>query len=81
MRRFRRVFIGEASECKCDRQDRILIPPTLRQYAKLEKEIVLVGSLKHFEIWSKDLWDAEKAELGGDILREELSTDIDKLGL
>ena len=81
MRRFRRVFIGEASECKCDRQDRILIPPTLRQYAKLEKEIVLVGSLKHFEIWSKDLWDAEKAELGGDILREELSTDIDNLGL
>ena len=33
MRRFRRVFIGGASECFCDRQDRILIPPILRDYA------------------------------------------------
>ncbi|MDJ0816380.1 MAG: division/cell wall cluster transcriptional repressor MraZ [Desulfobacterales bacterium] len=81
MRRFRRVFIGEASECKCDKQDRILIPPTLREYAKLEKEIVLVGALKHFEIWSKALWNAEKTELEDDLLREELSTEIDNLGL
>lgn len=81
MRRFRRVFIGEAAECKCDKQDRILIPPTLREYAKLEKEIVLVGALKHFEIWSKELWNAEKTELGNDLLREELSAEIDNLGL
>jgi MraZ protein len=33
MRRFRRVFIGGAHECNCDKQDRILIPPTLREYA------------------------------------------------
>ncbi len=81
MRRFRRVFVGEAAECKCDKQDRILIPPTLRQYAKLEKEIVLVGALKHFEIWSKERWDTEKTELGGDMLKEELSIEIDNLGL
>ena len=81
MRRFRRVFVGEAAECRCDKQDRILIPPTLRQYAKLEKEIVLVGALKHFEIWSKERWDTEKTELGSDILKEELSIEIDHLGL
>ena len=81
MRRFRRVFIGEAAECKCDKQDRILVPPTLREYARLEKEIVLVGALRHFEIWSKALWDTEKTELEGDLLREELSTEIDNLGL
>ena len=81
MRRFRRVFIGEASKCNCDKQDRILIPPTLRQYAKLEKEIVLVGALKHFEIWNRDLWEAEKAELGGDIFRPELAADVENLGL
>ena len=33
MRRFRRVFIGGAFECNCDKQGRILIPPSLRQYA------------------------------------------------
>jgi MraZ protein len=33
MRRFRRVFIGGAFECTCDKQDRILIPSTLRAYA------------------------------------------------
>ncbi len=81
MRRFRRVIIGQASECNCDKQGRILIPPTLRQYAKLEKEIVLVGALKHFEIWSREPWEAEKLELGSDILKEELSTKIDILGL
>jgi MraZ protein len=81
MRRFRRVIIGQASECNCDRQDRILIPPTLRQYAKLEKEIVLVGVLKHFEIWSKDQWVIENEVCETDMLKEDLSADIAELGL
>ena len=81
MRRFRRVFIGEAAECSCDKQERILIPPTLRQYAELEKEIVLVGVLKHFEIWSREHWANEKTDLGSDLQKEELSNQIAKLGL
>jgi MraZ protein len=81
MRQFKRVFIGEASECNCDKQDRILIPPTLRQYAKLEKEIVLVGVLKHFEIWSREQWTDQKTELGSVMQKEELSKEIAKLGL
>jgi len=59
MRRFRRVFIGGAFECTCDKQERILVPPSLRQYAALDKEIVLVGVLDHFEIWSRENWDSE----------------------
>ena len=81
MRRFRRVIIGQAAECNCDRQDRILIPPTLRQMAKLEKEIVLVGVLKHFEIWSRDQWENENADCETDMLKEDLSIEIAKLGL
>ena len=81
MRRFRRVFIGEASECMCDKQERILIPPTLRQDTHLEKDIVLVGVLKHFEIWSREHWENEKKDLGSDLEKEELSIEIAKLGL
>ena len=81
IRRFRRVFIGGASECNCDKQDRILIPQALREYAKLKKEIVLVGVLDHFEIWRRDKWDLESAELDKDMQSEEVRNEIAKLGI
>jgi MraZ protein len=81
MRRFRRVFIGTASECNCDKQDRILIPAPLRQYAGIDKEIVLVGVLDHFEIWSRENWDQENAALERDLQQEAVRDEITKLGL
>lgn len=81
MRRFRRVFIGGAFECACDRQDRILIPQNLRQYAELDKEIVLVGVLDHFEIWSRKSWDRENIHLDKDMKKEDVRNEIAKLGL
>jgi MraZ protein len=81
MRRFRRIFIGEAAECACDRQGRVLVPPTLRQYAELVKDIVLAGVLDHFEIWSKEKWDDEKMLLKEDMKEEDFSNEIAKLGL
>ena len=81
MRRFRRVFIGGAFECFCDRQERILIPPTLREYAKFDKEIVLVGVLDHFEIWAKESWERENTVLEQDIQREDVRNEIARLGL
>jgi MraZ protein len=81
MRRFRRVFIGAASECNCDKQDRILIPAPLRLYAGFNKEIVLVGVLDHFEIWSRDNWEQENAALERDLQKEAVRDEITKLGL
>jgi len=81
MRRFRRVFIGGAFECACDKQDRILIPQNLRQYAELDKDIVLVGVLDHFEIWSRQSWDRENIHLEKDMKKEEVRNEIAKLGL
>jgi MraZ protein len=81
MRRFRRIFVGGASECLCDRQGRILIPPPLREYAQLEKDIVLAGVTDHFEIWSKGNWDKEKALLEKDMQKEEIQNEVAKLGL
>jgi MraZ protein len=81
MRRFRRVFIGGAFECSCDKQDRILIPQSLRQYADLDKEIVLVGVLEHFEIWARQKWEQENISLEKDFKKEEVRNEIAKLGL
>jgi MraZ protein len=81
MRRFRRVFIGGAFECSCDKQDRILIPSTLRAYASLDKDIVLVGALERFEIWSRENWDKEVLNLDEDMQNEEVRREIDELGI
>lgn len=81
MRRFRRVFIGGAFECTCDKQDRILVPSTLREYAGLDKDIVLVGALERFEIWSRENWDKEVFSLDEDLQNEEVRREIDELGI
>ncbi len=81
MRRFRRVFIGGAHECLCDKQDRLLIPPSLRQYAGLNKEIVLVGVLDHFEIWSRENYENEELMLANDLKDPEARNEIAKLGI
>jgi MraZ protein len=75
------VFIGGAFECVCDKQERILVPPSLRQYAGLEKEIVLVGVLDHFEIWSRENWDKENTHMEEDMSKEVVRNEIAKLGL
>jgi len=82
MRRFRRVFIGGSSDCPLDKNGRILVPPSLRQYAKLEKDIVLVGVLDHFEIWARSQWEAENRVFEDeDMQNEEVKNEIAKLGL
>ena len=81
MRRFRRLFIGGAFDCSIDKQDRILIPPILRQYSELDKEIVLVGVLDHFEIWSRAHWDQENQNLIDALKQEDVRNEIAKLGL
>jgi MraZ protein len=58
MRAFVRYFFSGATECPLDRQGRILIPPSLREFAELEKEAVVAGLANRIEIWSKRRWDA-----------------------
>jgi MraZ protein len=39
-----------------DKQGRILIPPVLRQYANLKRDVVLVSALEKFRVWDKEAW-------------------------
>ena len=55
-RKFSRFFFAGAATCELDKQGRILIPPVLREFADLQKDVVSVGVLNRIEIWSKDNW-------------------------
>lgn len=82
LRRFRRFFIGAAAECPIDKQGRILIPPELRNYALLEKDIVLVGVMDHFEIWNKERRaEEDRIMQEEDMKKEEVKSEIAQLGL
>jgi len=70
-----RFFISAASECPVDPNGRVIIPTTLRKYADLNQDVVLVGMTKRFEIWSKDKWQKvfEQAERDLSSIGEKLA--------
>ena len=55
-RKFLRFFFSGAASCEVDKQGRILIPPVLREYAGLDKEVVTAGVFTRIEIWDKSRW-------------------------
>ncbi|MFP1769897.1 division/cell wall cluster transcriptional repressor MraZ [Lonsdalea quercina] len=55
-RRVQRLLLGHASECQMDGAGRLLIASTLRQHAKLTKEVMLVGQFNKFELWDEQTW-------------------------
>jgi len=59
-RRIQRLLIGHATELELDRNGRILLPALLREYAGLDKTIMLVGQGKRFEIWGEAQWQLHR---------------------
>ncbi|MCM3784435.1 division/cell wall cluster transcriptional repressor MraZ [Neobacillus mesonae] len=56
-RAFTRFFFSGATECELDKQGRVNLPPNLRDYAKMDKECVVLGVSNRVEIWSKGIWE------------------------
>ena len=55
-----RVLSANAVDCEPDAQGRILIPAKLREYAGLQKEVVVIGSFDRAEIWNAERWAREE---------------------
>src|SRR5512143_3766748 len=72
LRAFQRFIISGVEECPLDRQGRILIPNSLRAYAKLNREVSLVGTTRCFEIWDRQTYEAHRQELERSIKEEVL---------
>jgi len=52
-----RLVIGHATESEIDSQGRFLIPNPLREYASIQKKIILLGQGSKFELWSENIWN------------------------
>lgn len=78
-RRFARFFVAGATPCELDKQGRILLPATLREFAGLEKDVVLTGMLNRIEIWSKDKWNENNSL--DDVAMDEIAEQMTDLGL
>lgn len=76
-REFTRFLLGGATEVELDSQGRILVPAFLREYAELEKEVVLVGMGNHIEVWSK----AKYEQVMSDTNIEEIAEELDEAGI
>lgn len=61
-RRLQRLLIGHATECELDGSGRILLPPPLREFAGLDKGVVMIGQGNKFELWDEGTWNTQRAE-------------------
>lgn len=78
-RRIQRLLIGHATDITLDGSSRALLPPLLREYARLEKRVVMIGQGNKFEIWDEGQWQDRRAtwlqeESSGEGLPDEMKT-------
>lgn len=59
-RRTKQMMRGYATDCQLDSQGRILIPQELREYARLQKQAVILGQGNKFEIWNQKSWEKQR---------------------
>lgn len=77
-RQFSRFFLAGAASCEVDKQGRVLLPGVLREFAALEKDVVLVGVSTRVEIWSRERWEECLDTYDGDM--DEVAENMAELG-
>jgi MraZ protein len=81
VRRLQRQIVGHATDVDLDGQGRILVSASLREYASLEKQIVLVGQGNKFEIWDEQAWNSQRDAWLDDELAGDPAAALDSLSL
>ncbi len=76
-RQFARFFLAGAAQVEVDKQGRILLPANLREFAGLDKDVVLVGVGSRIEIWSKEKYE----DAGEDVDMDDIASAMESLGL
>jgi len=74
VRSFARFFLSGASELEIDKQGRVLIPPNMREYANIDKDLIIIGVGSRIEIWSTEKWAIynQSAEASYELIAESL---------
>ena len=75
----KRIYVAGAIECTLDKHGRLMIPPMLREYAGLTRDIVWAGMVKTTELWAKEHWKLEVETSRAD--RVSISRALTELGL
>lgn len=78
-RSFIRFFFSGASECEVDKQGRVLIPQNLREYAKLDKDVYIIGVSTRVEIWDKTHWETYSSD--DNISPDKIAEKMAELGI
>ena len=78
---FARHFLAGASDVEVDKQGRVLLPPNLREFAGLVKDVVLVGMGNRIEIWDQDKWRDAQLDEDDEETMEDIAERMDELGL
>ena len=79
-RALQRLIIGYATDVEMDKSGRMLVPPPLREFAKLDKQIVLIGQGSKFEIWDDASWQQNTTDIiAANINKDDLIGDLGTL--
>jgi MraZ protein len=78
-RSFVRLMLSGAADVELDMQGRILIPEYLKQYAGLDKNVILAGLFNRLEIWNEESWNSYKIKAEEDT--DEIAEQLGKLGI
>jgi len=81
-RRLQRLMVGHATDLPLDGHGRVLLPPELREFAKLERYGMLVGQGNRFELWDETRWNERRdAWLANTEAPTDLPSELESLSL
>lgn len=81
-RRIQRLLIGHATELELDSHGRVLLPPLLREHAKLTKRVTLLGQGRKFELWDEQVWQTHRGQwLSENLISDGLPAELEAISL